>query len=54
MLAMSNETEKWRELAAKASKESDPKKLMDLVQRLNTALIEKEKSAMRSHESRVA
>jgi hypothetical protein len=35
MLAMSNETEKWRELAAKASKESferkRSKKLMDLL-----------------------
>jgi hypothetical protein len=36
---MSDEAETWRELAAKASKESDPKKLIDLVQRLNTALL---------------
>lgn len=36
--AIARENERWRELAAKAAAEQDPKKLIELVEQLNREL----------------
>ena len=39
---MQTELEDWRALSEAASREQDPEKLMDLIERLNSALLHRE------------